>query len=224
MLPKPSQKPKSFEPKYPAILQSIGEMSQMRVDFCNRFPPDHPFQPPVIEPLNMIPADTNTSTSTQPPIRNNSKPSQTTQQTPFQEGQSSAAAEGSEDPEEPNTTDLPHYDSPSNLFSLERHLGGELMATPQKATKLVPKKIDLVNQQPPKPTQQNNPKPSSTQSITQTQEMTIPEFVIETVVKESVLVTESEPSGSIPDFVPTQNLPLTTTDQPSSSSNIQILE
>jgi len=226
MLPKPSQKHKQFEPKYPTILQSIGEMSQMRVDFCNRLPADHPFQPPIIEPLNMIPADTHTSTSTQPPIRINFKPTQTTWQTPLQEGQSSAAAEGSEDPEEPNTTNLPHCDSPSNLFSLERHLGGELMATPQKATKSVPKKIDLVNQQPPKPTQQNNPEPSSIQSITQTQtqEMTIPESVIETVVKESVLVTESEPSVSIPDSEPTQKLPLTTTDQPSSSSNIQILE
>ena len=110
------------------------------------------------------------------------------------------------------------------MFSLERHLGGELMATPQKATKSVPKKIDLVNQQPPKPSQQNNPEPSSTQTQTQTQETTIPESVVETVVKESVLITESEPSVSIPDSEPTQNLLLTTTNQPSSSSNIQILE
>jgi len=51
------------------------------------------------------------------------KPSQTTKQTPLQEGQSSAAAEGSEDPEEPNNSDLPQCDSPSNLFSLKRHLG-----------------------------------------------------------------------------------------------------
>jgi len=152
MLPKPSQKPKPFEPKYPAILQSIGEMSQMRVDCCNRLPADHPFQPPVIEPLNMIPADTHTSTSTQPPIRNDPKPTQTTRQTPLQEGQSSAAVEGSEALEEPNTSDLPHCDSPLNLFSLEKHLGGELIETPQKATKSVPEKTDLVNQQPPKPT------------------------------------------------------------------------
>jgi len=85
-------------------------MSQRRVDICNKLPADHPLQPPIITPLNMIPA-------------NNPKPSQTTQQTPLQEGQSSAAAEGSEDPEEPNTIDIPHCDSPSNLFSLERHLG-----------------------------------------------------------------------------------------------------
>jgi len=114
MLPKPSPKP--FEPKYLAVLQSIGEMSQRRVDICNKLPADHPLQHPVITPLNMIPA-------------NNPKPSQTTQQTPLQEGQSSAAAEGSE---EPNTIDLPHCDSPSNLFSLERHLGGEIIKTPQK--------------------------------------------------------------------------------------------
>jgi len=104
------------------------------------------------------------------------------------------------------------------------------METLQKATKSVHKKIDLVNQQPPKPTLQNNPEPSSIkyvtqiQTHTQTQEMTIPASVIETVVKESVLVTESEPSVSIPDSEPTQNLPLNTTNQPSSSSNIQILE
>ena len=130
----------------------------------------------------------------------------------LQESQSSAAAEGSEDPEEPNTTDVPHCDSPSNLFSLERHLGGELMETPQKATKSVPTKIDVVNQQPPKPSHQTNPEPSSTQTHTPTQQMTIPEPVIETVVRESVLVTESEPSVSIPVSEPTQNLPLTTND------------
>ena len=55
--------------------------------------------------------------------------------------------------------------------------------------------------------------------------MTIPEPVVETVVTESVLVTESEPSVSIPVSEPTQNLTHTTNDQPSSSSpNVQILE
>jgi len=220
MLPKPSPKP--FEPKYPAILQSIEEMSQRSVDICNKLPVDHPLQPPVITPLNMI-------------LANNPQPSQTTQQTHLQEGQSSAAAEGSEDPEEPNTSDLPHCDSPLNLFSLERHLGGEITKTPQKATKSVPKKIDLVNQQPPQPTHQTNPEPTQTQTqnhtptqthtLTSTQQMTIPEPVVETVVTESVLVTESEPSVSIPVSESTQNLTLTTDDQPSSSSPpIQILE
>jgi len=54
--------------------------------------------------------------------------------------------------------------------------------------------------------------------------MTIPEPAAETVVLESVPVTESEPSMSIVDSEPTQTLSttLTTNDQPSSSSSQQI--
>jgi len=58
------------------------------------------------------------------------KPQQTTPQLSLQAEQSSAAAECTEDPEDPPTSDLPQCDSPSNLFSLERHLGGEITKTP----------------------------------------------------------------------------------------------
>jgi len=75
------------------------------------------------------------------------QPQQTTPQLPIQAEQSSAATECTEDPDDPPTSDLPQCDSPSNLISLERHLGGEITKTPQKATKSVPKQIDLVNQQ-----------------------------------------------------------------------------
>jgi len=125
------------------------------------------------------------------------QPQQTTNQPPIQAEQSSTAAEGTKDPEDPLTSNLPQCDSPSNLFSLERHLGGEITKTPQKATKSVPKKIDLVNQQQPiqKQTHQTTPKHTSTQTQTQsTLQMVIPEPVVETVVPESVQVTESEPS------------------------------
>jgi len=107
----------------------------------------------------------------------------------------------------------------------------KITKTPQKATKSVPKKIDLVNQQPPQPTHQTNPEPSSTQTQTPTQthssplQMIIPEPVVETVAAESVQVTESEPSVSLTISELTQNLSLTSNDQPSSSSpSIQILE
>jgi len=156
------------------------------------------------------------------------QPQQITKQPPLQAEQSSATAEGSEAPEEPNSCD-----SPSNLFSLERHLGGEITKTPQKATKSVPKKIDLVNQQQPKPTHQPTPKQTSTSTPTQTQtqtssllQMAIPELVVETVVPESIQVTESEPTLTITVSEqiqkPTQTQPTTiTNDQPSSSSSIQ---
>jgi len=161
------------------------------------------------------------------------QPQQTTKLTPLQEGQSSEATEGSEDPEEPNTSDLPQCDSPSNLFSLERHLGGEITKTPQKATKSVPKKTDLANQQPPQPSHQTTPEHTSTQTQSPSHTHTSPlqmillEPVAETVVPESVQVTESEPSVRITvseqTQKPTQTLPtLTTKDQPSSSSSPSI--
>jgi len=159
----------------------------------------------------------------------------TTSQLPLQTEQSSAADEGTEDPEDPPISDLPQCDSPSNMFSLERHLGGEITKTPQKATKSVPKKIDLVNQQQPKPTHQTTPKQTLTSTPTQTQtqtssplQMAIPEPVVETVVPESVQVTESEPSVTITDSeqiqTPTQTQSTAiTNDQPSSSSSIQTI-
>ena len=157
-----------------------------------------------------------------------SKSQQTTQQTTLQEEQTSAAAEGSDDPEEPKFSDLPTCDSPSNLHSLEKHLGGELQETPEKATTSVPKQTDIVNQQP-EPTKQTNTEQTSTSTqITQTQttsypQKAIPEPVVETVVPESVQVTESEPSVTITVSEPTKKTinQTATNDQPSSSSTIQ---
>jgi len=150
------------------------------------------------------------------------KSSQPTRLKPLQEAQPSAITEDSEDPEEPFTSDLPNFGSPSNLFSLEKHLGGELIETPQKATKSTPEKIDLVNQQLPKPTHQNDPEPTSiqTQTQAQAQDKTIPESVNETIVEESVPLTESEPFVSVPDSEPVQNLTLSASDKPLSPSHI----
>jgi len=46
-----------FVPMYPSILERIGNMSQMRIDVCQKLPADHPFQPPFIQPLQTIPSD-----------------------------------------------------------------------------------------------------------------------------------------------------------------------
>jgi len=79
------------------------------------------------------------------------QPQQTTPQLPLQAEQSSAAAECTEDPEDPPTFDLPQCNSPSNLFSLERHLGGEITKTPQKTTPepvaetIVPKPVPVTD-------------------------------------------------------------------------------
>jgi len=80
---KPTQKSntKPFEPVYLVVLKSIGEISQMRVDLCNKLPTDHPLQPPIIEPLNVAPTDTYTSTSTHSNQPSNSQPKSPTKTT-----------------------------------------------------------------------------------------------------------------------------------------------
>ena len=109
-----------------------------------------------------------------------------------------------------------------------------LTKTLEKATTSVPKQTDVVNQQQqPEPIKQTTPEQTSTQITTQTQttsspQKAIPEPVVETVVPESVQVTESEPSVTITVSEqiqkPTQTLPTTITqDQPSSSSLIQTI-
>jgi len=65
-----------YEPLYPSVLDRIGALSQMRVDLCEKLPADHPFQPPIVDCLQSIPADAegadepvgpvNTSTSSHP--------------------------------------------------------------------------------------------------------------------------------------------------------------
>jgi len=42
---------------YPSVLNRITNLSQMTIDVCNKLPPNHPMQPPMIEPLQTIPVD-----------------------------------------------------------------------------------------------------------------------------------------------------------------------
>jgi hypothetical protein len=57
---------------YPTINERIGEMSEMRNQVCERLPLHHPFQPQVIQPLNMVvPDEVNVEpSSSQPPSIN----------------------------------------------------------------------------------------------------------------------------------------------------------
>jgi hypothetical protein len=41
----------------PIVDQRIGNMSEMRNKVCERLPSNHPFQPPMIQPLNVVPVD-----------------------------------------------------------------------------------------------------------------------------------------------------------------------
>jgi hypothetical protein len=58
----------------PSVNERIGNMSEMRNRVCERLPPNHPFQPQIIQPLNVVPADVNVeSSSSQPPSTNQNK-------------------------------------------------------------------------------------------------------------------------------------------------------
>ena len=47
----------TFVPMYPYVLNRIADLSQMRIDVCNKLPANHPMQPPMIELLQTIPVD-----------------------------------------------------------------------------------------------------------------------------------------------------------------------
>jgi len=47
----------TFVPMYPSVLNRIADLSQMRIDVCNKLPANRPMQPPMIKPLKTIPAD-----------------------------------------------------------------------------------------------------------------------------------------------------------------------
>jgi hypothetical protein len=61
-----------FEPMVPSINERIGEISDMRNIVCERLPLNHPLQPQIIQPLNMVVPDEVhvKSSSSQPPSTN----------------------------------------------------------------------------------------------------------------------------------------------------------
>jgi len=42
---------------YAFVVERIGEMEKRRIHACAGLPTDHPLQPPIIKPLQFIPAD-----------------------------------------------------------------------------------------------------------------------------------------------------------------------
>jgi len=190
-----NQQPFQHSSSYTAILQDIGKMSERRVEICNQLPTNHPFQPPTIEPLQMILPN---------PVGETVVPA----------SEQVAASE------------------PSASATVSKHT---FTKTPEQATTSVPEQTDVVKQpeQPhqPSPNQTTISTPTPTQPENQhSPQKAIPEPVVETVVSESVQVTESEQTVAITVSEPTQTQtqpPSTviTNDQPSSSSStIQTLQ
>jgi len=56
---KTHKKPTSdtFVPMYPSVEERLIGLQQRRIDACKNLPVDHPLQPPIIEPIQFVPAD-----------------------------------------------------------------------------------------------------------------------------------------------------------------------
>ena len=116
---------------YPSVLERIGEMSQMRLDVCARLPVDHPFQPPVIEPLQSIPADA--EVVGEPAVFESANPNESSSSHPKPTTQTS---------------------DPSVLDELVNHYSGELPGfepNQEKASELASDEVTLENPQQQEP-------------------------------------------------------------------------
>jgi len=203
-------------------------MSERRVEICNQLPANHPFQPPTIEPLQMIlpnpvgetvvPASEQVAASE--PSAAATVPKHTVTKTPEKATKSVS-----------QQIDLVNQPEPV----AETVVPEPVQVTDSEQTVTVT--VSEPNQQQPKQPHQPSPKQTTISTPTPTQpenqnspQKAIPEPVVQTVVSESVPVTESEQTVAITVSEPIQTLTqpsstAITNDQPSSSSStIQTLQ
>jgi len=176
----PSSKPiqkantKSFEPKYPAILKSLGEMSQIRIDICKKLPIDHPLQLPMVKPLNVAPADVEGSDE---PAGSASATTATSSQT---QTQTETCEPSNSQPKSPTKQPEPNV-----LDQLVSHYSGELPEVEcelQKASEVASHEVTSESPQQ----QQTEPQ------ISLTKIQIIPEYIESTSCTEEV----SEPEAT----------------------------
>ena len=203
---KPKQKAntKPFEPVYPAVLKSIGEMSQMRIYICNKLPIDHPLQPHMVEPLNIAPADAEG----------------------FDEPAGSASATtatSSQNQTETNTCEPSNFQpksttkqsEPNVLDQLVNHYSGELLEVESELQKASEVAFDEVASESP---QQQQPEPqialTKIQIIPEYVEFTYTEEVSEPKVTEMEIDLTNSFSTSASDDLSETNIPTTSPTQP----------
>ncbi|KEH26532.1 LRR and NB-ARC domain disease resistance protein [Medicago truncatula] len=206
----PNFKPSKTTPSdIPDYDQMQINFSQQRIKICEKLSADHFFQPPIIEPLNIQHLETNP--------------------TPQKASEVASEAATSEDPRHQNST----------LHNLEKHLGGEMQPTPTKASKTVPEKTVLENQQSyPQPEistsqEQNVPEQTVLEQVTSDQEQSVPEQTVpEQTVPEQVAsdLPQTNPEQQTENLnqSPTHNETTpkqhTTSDQPSPAHTTSIPE
>jgi len=215
----PSSKPKQkaniepFESKYPTVLKSIGEMSQKRIDICSKLPIDHPLQPPMVEPLNVAPADAEGSDE---PAGSASATTATSSQT---QTQTETCEPSNSQPKSPTKQPEPNV-----LDQLVSHYSGELPEVEFELQKASEVASDEVASESPQQ-QQTEPQisltkiqiiPENIESTSCTKEVSEPEATemeIDIINSFSTSASDDMTKTNILTTIPTQS----TNNQPSSS-------
>ena len=157
----------SFEPLYPSVLNRIGEMSQMRVDICNKLPADYPLQPPVVEPLNVAPADAEGSDEPAGSVSANTATSSQSDQPTLVKPLNFAQTQTETKTCEPSVSQpkLPtKLSEPNVLYQLISHYSGELPEVESELQKASEVASDEVASESP---QQQTPEPQTASTTTQ---------------------------------------------------------
>ncbi|AES70129.2 hypothetical protein MTR_3g048350 [Medicago truncatula] len=167
------------------------EFTKQRIKICEKinFPPDHFFQPQIPEAVSIQFPETNP--------QNNQSPQK-----------------ASEVVSEATTSETPQQQGSSTLYNLEKHLGGEMQPTPTKASKTVPEKTILNNQQTITQTETVIPEPT-------VPEPTVPEQTVsdldQTTIEQPQTNTEQQQQPEPPIIDLTSSDHQTASNQPSTS-------
>jgi len=201
-----SKKPDSdtFVPMYPSVEERIHDMQQRRINACVNLLVDHPLQPPMIEPIQFVPADVegvdDHTGSESANIEVSLSPSKTTTQT----------------------------NEPSIIQDLMNHYSGELPGHDTNQERASDIASDEVMTESPHQQIPNSEMASfsHTDSVFQTEqtqpEQTVPElFVLEQQVPEQDIINQSPATNTIVELETNSifaKLATSTNDQPSSSN------
>jgi len=215
------------EPVYPSILDRIGALSQLRVDICNKLPADHPLQPPVVEPLNVAPADAEGSDEPVGSVSANISTSTHSNHPTLVESlnfaQTQTQTQTETEPQQESPTNIPEQSVLENLVS---HYSGELPEVEselQKASEVA--SYEVASESPQQQTIELQTASTSTQiipdhieSVSCTEEATDMEIEMTNSFSTSASVDISE--TNIPTL--TTNIPTIPTNNQPSLSNLAL--
>jgi len=232
---KPSDEP--YEPLYPSVLDRIDEMSQMRVDLCAKLPADHPFQPPMIDCLQSIPADAEgvdkPAGSVSANISTSSHPNQPPVAKPLNFAPADAKTIGEQASSEsanlvetssPQPKSSSKSSEPSVLDQLVNHYSSELPGVESELEKAYEVASGEVASESPQQQTPNLQTASTTSPVIldHIESLSFTEQISEPEVSDMEVEISNSSSTSVPDEPSETNTPTIPTNNQPSTSNLSI--